>query len=242
MENYGIHLLALSHVFMVAQLKRRCTKGLSRRLTVDNVVDVLQLARLCDAPDLYLSCVRLLSSNFRTVEESEGWKFLQKNDPYLELEILQFMDEAESRKKRRRKQRREQEVYLQLSEAMDCLEHICSEGCIHVVPYDMDPDKHKGPCTKFSTCKGIQLLIKHFGTCKNRANSGCSRCKRMWQLFRLHSLICDRQDECRVPLCRQFKLKAQQDRRGSEGRWRLLAKKVITAKAMSSLSFLKMKT
>lgn len=59
-------------------------------------MDVLQLARLCDAPDLYLSCVRLLSNNFRTVEESEGWKFLQKNDPYLELEILQFIDEAES--------------------------------------------------------------------------------------------------------------------------------------------------
>ncbi|XP_073148965.1 uncharacterized protein [Henckelia pumila] len=35
-------------------------------------------------------------SNFKNVEKTEGWKFLQKNDPYLELEILQFFDETES--------------------------------------------------------------------------------------------------------------------------------------------------
>ncbi|KAF2564118.1 hypothetical protein F2Q70_00018898 [Brassica cretica] len=54
MENYGIHLLALSHVYMVPQLKQRCTKGVGERVTAENVVDVLQLARLCDAPDLIL--------------------------------------------------------------------------------------------------------------------------------------------------------------------------------------------
>ncbi|KAH6781874.1 hypothetical protein C2S51_007167 [Perilla frutescens var. frutescens] len=49
---------------------------------------------------------------------------------------------------------------------------------------------------------GIQLLIKHFGGCKKRVNGGCSHCTRMWQLFKLNSLICDQPDECRVPLCR----------------------------------------
>ncbi|KAK9140828.1 hypothetical protein Scep_010509 [Stephania cephalantha] len=33
---------------------------LGRRLTVESVVDVLQLARLCDAPDLYLKCMNLM--------------------------------------------------------------------------------------------------------------------------------------------------------------------------------------
>jgi hypothetical protein len=46
-------------------------------------------------------------------------------------------------------------------------------------------------------------LIRHFAVCKRRNNDkGCLRCKRMLQLFRLHSLICDQPDSCRVPLCR----------------------------------------
>lgn len=102
MESYGIHLLALSHVFLVPQLKQRCTRGLADRLTNDNVVDVLQLARLCDAPDLYIKCMRLISDHFKTVEKTEGWKFLQDHDPHLELEILQFMEEYESVSHRRR--------------------------------------------------------------------------------------------------------------------------------------------
>ncbi|XP_047980124.1 BTB/POZ and TAZ domain-containing protein 1 [Salvia hispanica] len=241
MESYGIHLLALSHVYSVQQLKQICTRGLAKRLSVENVVDVLQLARLCNAPDLYLKCMRLVSDKYKAVEETEAWRFLQEHDPYLELEILQFIDETESRKKKTRRHREEQSLYMQLSEAMDCLEHICSEGCTSVGPCDMDPNEHKGPCSKFSTCQGIQLLIKHFGACKKRVNGGCSRCSRMWQLFKLHSSICDQPDECRVPLCRQFKLKTQQDRRGNDPRWRLLVKKVISARTISSLSLPKRK-
>lgn len=94
---------------------------MAERLTIENALDVLQLARqLCDAPDLYLKCMKFLSSNFKKVEETEGWKFLQDHDPCLELEILQFMNEADSRKKRRRRHRRERSLYLQLSEAMVC--------------------------------------------------------------------------------------------------------------------------
>ena len=95
MEEFGIHLLALSHVYSLPQLKTRCTKGLIERLTIENVVDVLQLARLCDAPDLYLKCMKLIASRFKSVEHTEGWKFLQNNDPFLELEILKFIDEIE---------------------------------------------------------------------------------------------------------------------------------------------------
>lgn len=96
MEKYGIHLLALSHVYLIPQLKQRCTKALSERLTIENVVDVLQLARLCDAPDLYLKCMKLVANRFKSVELTEGWQFLQDHDPWLELQILQFMDEDAS--------------------------------------------------------------------------------------------------------------------------------------------------
>ncbi|OIT02177.1 PREDICTED: BTB/POZ and TAZ domain-containing protein 1-like [Nicotiana attenuata] len=239
MERHEIHLLALSHVYLVPQLKQRCTKGLAERLTIENAVDVLQLARLCDAPDLYLKSMKFLSSNFKKVEETEGWKFLQDHDPFLELEILQFMDEAELRKKRTRRHRKELNLYLQLSEAMDCLEHICTEGCTSVGPHNKESFHKRQPCSKFETCQGLQLLIRHFATCKKRANGSCLRCKRMWQLLRLHASICDHPEDCRVPLCRQFKVKVQQ--RGDDELWKSLVRKVVSARAMSSLSLPKRK-
>ncbi|XP_038893905.1 BTB/POZ and TAZ domain-containing protein 1-like [Benincasa hispida] len=242
LRKYGIHLLALSHVYLVPHLKQRCTKHLARNLTIHSVIDILQLARMCDAPDLSLSCMKMVSTHFKAVEKTEGWKFLQKHDPWLELQILQFMDESESRKKRCRRQRKEQRVYLQLSDAMECLEHICKEGCTNVGPLDVEPTK-KQPCSKFSTCRGVQLLIKHFATCENRVHGGaCWRCKRMWQLLRLHASICDQSDACKVPLCRQFKVKMQQENDGKEDpKWKLLVKKVLSAKTISSICLPKRK-
>ncbi|KAK6924744.1 Zinc finger, TAZ-type [Dillenia turbinata] len=241
MEKYGIHLLALSHVFLMPQLKQKCIKALIERLSIENVVDVLQLARLCDAPDLYLKCMRLVTSHFKSVEKTEAWKFLQKHDPWLELEILRFMDEDELRRKRNRRHREELRLYLELSEAMECLEHICTEGCTSVGPYDMEPASKREPCGKYATCHGLQLLIRHFANCKRRANGGCSRCKRMWQLLKLHSCICDQLDHCKVPLCRQFKLKMQLEKKEDDAKWRLLVRKVVSAKAMSSLTQTKRK-
>ncbi|KAJ7956123.1 BTB/POZ and TAZ domain-containing protein [Quillaja saponaria] len=241
MDKYGIHLLALSHVYCVPQLKQMCSKGLAERLAMENVVDVLQLARLCDAPYLYFKCMKLLSNHFKAIEKTEGWAFLQENDTWLELQILHFMDETELRKKRARRQKQEQSLYMQLSEAMECLEHICTEGCTDVGPYDMELTKKKAPCSKFSTCQGLQLVIRHFAMCKRRVNGGCLRCKRMWQLLRLHSSICEQPDSCKVPLCRQFKLRMQEAKPKDDPRWKLLVKKVASAKAMSSLSLLKRK-
>ncbi|KAI4336257.1 hypothetical protein L6164_014803 [Bauhinia variegata] len=241
-EKYGMHLLALSHVYFVPQLKQKCIKGLAERLTVENVVDVLQLARLCDAPDLYIKCMKLLTNHFKSVEKREGWKFLQRHDPWLELDILNFMDEDDLRKKKTRKQKKEQSLYLELSEAMECLEHICTEGCTDVGPYDVVPRKARRPCGKFATCQGIQILIRHFATCNKRISGGCLRCKRMWQLFRLHSSICQHSDSCKVPLCRQFQMRLmQQDKKKDDPKWKLLARKVASARAMSSLSLPKRK-
>lgn len=96
LKKYAIHLLALSHVYLVPQLKQRCTRALAEHLTIENVVDVLQLARLCDAPDLHLKCMNMLLKNFNALQETEGWKFVQNHDPFLELQILQSIDESES--------------------------------------------------------------------------------------------------------------------------------------------------
>ncbi|XP_047341560.1 BTB/POZ and TAZ domain-containing protein 2-like [Impatiens glandulifera] len=238
MDMYGFHLLTLSHVFSVPVLKQLCAKSLIQRLKINDAIDTIQIARLCDAPELYFRSMKLVSVNIKFVEKTEGWKFLQENDPWLELEILQFIDEIESRRKMRRKRREERRLCLQLSEAMECLEHICTEGCTNIGPYDMEPGKKKKvPCQKFATCRGLELLFRHFATCKRRVNNGCDRCKRMWQLLRLHSSICDNPDLCKVPLCRQFKLKGQhKGKGGDEATWKLLVRKVAVAKAMCSLS------
>lgn len=94
MDDYGLHLLVLSHVFSIRALKRWCERALAARLTMDNVVDILQLARLCDAPSLRVRCVKLVAREFAAVEMSEGWRFLQRHDPRLELYLLQSLDEV----------------------------------------------------------------------------------------------------------------------------------------------------
>ncbi|KAK1387688.1 BTB/POZ and TAZ domain-containing protein 1-like [Heracleum sosnowskyi] len=228
----------MSHVYLVPQLKQRCTKALAQELTIENVVDVLQLAKLCDAPGLYLKCMKLVYNNYKAVEHTEGWEFLQNHDPHLELDILQFIDEAELRKKRTRRHKEEQSLYVQLSEAMECLEHICTEGCTSVGPYDKEPSKSKSPCNKFSICEGLQQSIKHYATCKKRVDGGCMRCTLFFD--QKYSSV-----SCLILLgavCWQFKLKMRLSRTGNEStRWKLLVRKVVSAKAITSLSMPKRK-
>ncbi|KAK1387691.1 BTB/POZ and TAZ domain-containing protein 2 [Heracleum sosnowskyi] len=190
----------MSHVYLVPQLKQRCTKALAQELTIENVVDVLQLAKLCDAPGLYLK--------------------------------------SELRKKRTRRHKEEQSLYVQLSEAMECLEHICTEGCTSVGPYDKEPSKSKSPCNKFSICEGLQQSIKHYATCKKRVDGGCMRCTLFFD--QKYSSV-----SCLILLgavCWQFKLKMRLSRTGNEStRWKLLVRKVVSAKAITSLSMPKRK-
>ncbi|CAL9085212.1 unnamed protein product [Musa acuminata var. zebrina] len=235
MERHGMALLALSHAYRVRWLKRRCEAGLAAWLSAARAMDVLKLARLCDAPRLHQRCLRLVAADFAAVQESEGWRFVQKRDPALELEVLQFVQETAQRRKRWKRERADQAMYRQLSEAMNCLQHIYTEGCTDVWPHNSRrPDN---PCMSFSTCEGLQLLIRHFATCGRKlqaATKTCTHCKRMWQLFRLHSSLCDQPASCRIPLCKQFKEKMQEEK--VDKTWRLLVKKVATARVMSSLA------
>lgn len=134
------------------------------------------------------------------------WNWIDRNLFEIRIRIVEMGNWiifcfCEQRKKKCRKRREEEGLYMQLSEAMECLEHICTEGCTHVGPYDVALNRERRPCSKFATCQSLQVLILHFATCKKRVNGGCLRCKRVWQLFRLHSCICQ-QDSCKVPLCR----------------------------------------
>lgn len=95
MEQHAVQVLVLAHAYQVPWLKRACEGAIGARLTADSVVDVLQLAALCDAPRLHLRCTRLLAKEFAAVERTEAWRFLQENDPWQELQLLQRLHEAD---------------------------------------------------------------------------------------------------------------------------------------------------
>lgn len=95
MGRHGVALLALSHAYRVPWLKRGCEAAAAARVSAENVMDVLKLARMCDALWLRQRCMRQVAKDFAAVQQTEGWRFVQKHDPALELEILQFLEEAD---------------------------------------------------------------------------------------------------------------------------------------------------
>ncbi|WOL15579.1 BTB/POZ and TAZ domain-containing protein 1-like [Canna indica] len=245
MAEHGVHLLVLSHVYRVGWLKRACERALASRMAAEVVVDLLVLARRCDAAWLHLRCMKFIAKDFAAVERTEAWRFLQENDPFLELDILQSLQDEHLRQKRRRRKAKEQRLYAELSEAMECLQHICTEGCVEVaVPPSGRDDAPRGhpDCPNPATCRGLQQLIRHLAACdrkKQQQQRGCPRCKRLWQLLRLHAAICHQPDPCKVPLCPQFKEKMEQMKGKEEideEKWKVLAKKVASARVMSYLA------
>ena len=121
---HGAQLLALGHAYRVAWLKRAAEAAVSARLTPDRAVDMMKLARLCDAPRLYLRCARLAAKDFRAVELSEGWRFARRQDTALQRELLKLLEDADQRKERWAWEKAAQEACRQLGEAMTTLEHI----------------------------------------------------------------------------------------------------------------------
>ncbi|XP_047159474.1 BTB/POZ and TAZ domain-containing protein 4 [Vigna umbellata] len=235
MDEFVLHLLVLSHVYMVPHLKCECEQRLELGLlTMDNLVDVFQLALLCDVPRLSLICHRKILKNFKVVSESEGWKAMKLSHPLLEKEILESMINEETIKKERIRKMNEKKVYLQLYEAMEALVHICKDGCRTIGPYDKDLQANQ-PC-KYSACNGLELLVRHFAACKLRVPGGCVHCKRMWQLFELHSRLCVNPDDCRVPLCRNFKERISKQSKKDEIRWKILVENILRTRGIKIAS------
>ncbi|XP_021908171.1 BTB/POZ and TAZ domain-containing protein 4 isoform X2 [Carica papaya] len=220
MEEFVTSLLVLSHVYVVPQLKRICEWHLEHGLlTTENVVDIFQLALLCDAPRLGIICHRMILKNFRDVSATEGWKVMKKSHPVLEKELLKSMIDEEK-----------------LYDAMEALVHICRDGCKTIGPHDKDFKLDQAPC-KHAACKGLELLIRHFAGCKLRVPGGCVHCKRMWQLLELHSRLCADSDLCRVPLCRNFKERVKKQSKKDEIKWKILVKKILRAKGIGGSPF-----
>uniref|UniRef100_J3L6Y0 BTB domain-containing protein n=1 Tax=Oryza brachyantha TaxID=4533 RepID=J3L6Y0_ORYBR len=208
-EKSAVQLLVLAHAYRVPWLKRRCEEAIGSRLTAETVVDTMQLAGLCDAPQLHLRCTKLLAKEFKAVEKTEAWRFLQENDPWLELDILQLLHDADLRRRRWRRKRAEQGVYVELSEAMGCLTHICEEGCTEVGPVAPPRQLHGVPAHVAAAPPPLRALRPP---------------RRPLQHPSLH-----------VSYTRKEEQKAAAKAGDDDDKWGLLVKKVKVARAMSSL-------
>ncbi|KAL5703450.1 hypothetical protein ACHQM5_028540 [Ranunculus cassubicifolius] len=230
MKKYALHFLVLSHSFSVPTLKRVCINKLEQIwLTTENVIDILQLAKHCDAPRLSLICSRIIANDFKTVSATEGWKVMTRVDTPLEQEILESIVEADSRRHEKQRKIEEKKMYVQLHEAMEALLHICKDGCRTIGPSHKVPKGGQIACN-FPACKGLETLVRHFSICKIRVPGGCAHCKRMWQFLELHSSMCSEPDSCKVPLCGHLKEKMQHQSKYNEIKWRMLVSKVVSAK------------
>lgn len=97
MQEFVMHLLVLSHAFVIPHLKRMCERKLEKGMvTIENVVDIFQLALLCDAARLGLICHRLILRNFRAVSATEGWEVMKKSHPILEKLLLESLMESDN--------------------------------------------------------------------------------------------------------------------------------------------------
>ncbi|CAN0917847.1 BTB/POZ and TAZ domain-containing protein 4 [Linum grandiflorum] len=239
MEEYVLHLMVLAHVFVVPELKEICIHSVETGfLTMENVVDILQLALLCDAPRLSLVCHRMIINNFKEISSTEGWRAMKQSHPVLETELLESMIEADNREKERVRRSKERKMYMQLYEAMEALVHICRDGCRRIGPYGKELERNQEACNNYGgACRGLEQLVRHFSGCKQRVAGGCSHCKRMGQLLELHSRLCADSSICRVPLCRDFKERMRKQSKKDETRWRILVKNILKAKAIRGSPF-----
>ncbi|KAJ0236103.1 BTB/POZ and TAZ domain-containing protein 3 [Hirschfeldia incana] len=228
MKKYVLPLLVLSHCYSVPSLKRVCVTVLDQGwINKENVIDVLQLSRSCDAARISFVCVSMVIRDFKSISSTEGWKVMTRGDTLLEQELVEAVVEADARKQERRKKLEDRRMYLDLYEAMEALVHIYREGCGTIGPRDKALKGKESACG-FSACKGVEGVLRHFLGCKSRAS--CAHCKRMWQLIQLHSCLCGSADSCEVPLCRNLKEQMKKMSKREESKWRLLAENVTAAK------------
>ncbi|XP_047336657.1 BTB/POZ and TAZ domain-containing protein 4-like [Impatiens glandulifera] len=240
----ALPLLVLSHKYAVPELKRVCERQLEigRMLTMENVIDILQLALLCDAPRLSLICHRFVAQNLKAVSVTDGWMVMKESHPILENQLKQSIRHEELKQNEKKRRIDERKVYAELYEAMEALVHICREGRLRTTIGSHDKKDLKNdqqPSGHVSSCKVLELLVRHFAGCKLRVGGGCIRCKKMWQLLELHSHLCAESNACVVPLCRNFKQKRviMDQKKKDEIKWRILVRKIIRTKSITGAPF-----
>ncbi|KAL8130211.1 hypothetical protein V2J09_019366 [Rumex salicifolius] len=223
-------------------MKKVCVEFMEQQwLTTENVIDVLQLARNCDAPRLSLICVHMIIKNFKSVSSSDGWRAMRRSNPSLEQELLESAVDSDSRKQERLV-REEKMVYVQLHEAMEALLHFCKDGC--------RSNKISQIKCKRSACKSIEIDEFEADVCTASGYGNSLNCTlgcvialksarflfvgkfvKAWEfLNQLNLVLLNVSMKC----SELFKQKVRRLNKKDEAKWRLLVKKVIEAKSVEN--------
>ncbi|CAE5967059.1 unnamed protein product [Arabidopsis arenosa] len=80
---------------------------------------------------------------------------------------------------------------------------------------------------QYPRCRAIKGLIRHGLACKTR---GCSHCKKMWALFRMHSRNC-RDPQCKVPKCRELRAHFSRKQQQADSRRRAAVMEMVRQRA-----------
>ncbi|KAI3798971.1 hypothetical protein L1987_34259 [Smallanthus sonchifolius] len=167
MEEHILSLLVLSHAFAVPQLKQVCECQLEHKLlNMENVVDVFQLAVLCDAPRLTIICQRFVLMCFKAASCSAGWKAMRASHPHIEkklVESLKFEDHRQKEKMRKStgEHNKDQEPcrYEANKGLESLLQHFCgcklrvAGGCPHCKRMRQLLELHSRICADSDVCR-----------------------------------------------------------------------------------------
>ena len=75
-------LFAAADEYCIFGLKSKCSVILKKRLSVDNVIQTLQLAILHNDDDLKTSCFKLLAQRFEDIRSTESWSDLKSESNF----------------------------------------------------------------------------------------------------------------------------------------------------------------
>ncbi|KAF8762874.1 hypothetical protein HU200_008978 [Digitaria exilis] len=191
-------LLALAHAYRVPWLKRLAEASVAARLNAERAVDAMKLAALCDAPRLYMACARLAARTSLPSRRPRGGGSLAAMTSR-SSSSCSSSSTTPTRKERWERVPASQHVYRQLSDAMALLDRIFfdagEEACAEASP----------PCElDGGVRRGLEQLMRHFAACGRRTRkpvAACPRCRRAFQLLRLHASVCDLAggEQCRFP-------------------------------------------
>ena len=90
MEKVNKMVLAAADKYNIADLKESCEKSLCNGMTIDNVCNLLLLARDRVSNELKRRALEFISQNVDSVTNSEGWQDLSR-DPILMTDIVRAM-------------------------------------------------------------------------------------------------------------------------------------------------------
>ena len=91
MDKLAMDILVAADKYQIDSLKEECVSTLSKKLAIDNAVNILVLAHLHNCPELLQSTLDCMVENANAVIALPDWKELMKNFPDLCLKATQLM-------------------------------------------------------------------------------------------------------------------------------------------------------